>query len=249
MSASEPLTIVIVPTYCEIDSLEALVRGVREAVPTAHLLVVDDNSPDGTGRLADELAALDPQLRVLHRTAKDGLGRAYLAGFAWAIEHDFDRIVEMDADGSHQPHDLPQLLRALDDGADAAIGTRWMPGGAVRNWPWHRRVISRAGTAYAQLMLRSKLRDLTSGFRAFRRSALESIELGAVQGAGYVFQIEVASTLERRGLRIAEVPITFIEREAGRSKMSAAIVFEAVGWVTRSGFARPARPGPLPARD
>lgn len=229
-------TVVIVPTYCEIDSLESLVLGVRAAVPSVHVLVVDDNSPDGTGRLADSLASHDPLVHVMHRTAKDGLGRAYLAGFAWAIEHSFDRIVEMDADGSHRPADLPALLNALDDGADAAIGTRWMPGGAVTNWPWHRRAISRAVTAYARLLLRSQLRDLTSGFRAFERSALEAIDLEHVQGAGYVFQIEVASTMERLGLRIDEVAITFIERETGRSKMSTAIVFEAIGWVTKSGL-------------
>lgn len=226
----------IVPTYCEINSLEQLVLGVREAVPSVHVLVVDDNSPDGTGQLADGLAARDAKVAALHRSAKDGLGRAYLAGFSWAIEHGFDRIVEMDADGSHRPADLPALLAALDDGADAAIGTRWMPGGAVTNWPWHRRLISRAGTAYARLMLRSRLRDLTSGFRAFERSALEAIDLQHVQGAGYVFQIEVASDLERLGLRVDEVPITFIERESGRSKMSTGIVFEAIGWVTKTGL-------------
>ena len=229
-------TIVVVPTYNEIDSLETLVTAVRSTVPEAHVLVVDDNSPDGTGALADRLAEADPLVHVLHRTAKNGLGRAYVAGFTWALERDFERIVEMDADGSHQPSELPLLLAALDDGADAAIGTRWMPGGTVHDWPWHRRLISRLGTGYARMMLRSRLRDLTSGYRAFTRRALESIELDHVQGTGYVFQIEMAARLTSHGMHVAEVPITFVERRAGASKMSSAIVLEAMGWVTKAGF-------------
>lgn len=223
------------PTYCEIESLPVIVAGIRTAVPTAHILVVDDNSPDGTGELADELAA-DEHVHVLHRTSKDGLGRAYVAGFKWALTHGFDRIVEMDADGSHSAAELPRLLTALDEGADVAIGTRWMPGGAIRNWPLHRRMLSRAATAYAQLMLRSRLRDLTSGYRAFRSEALDTINFDVVQAAGYVFQIEMAWRLEGHGLRIVEVPITFIERAQGSSKMSRRIVLEAIGWVTSVGF-------------
>ncbi|TBN58657.1 polyprenol monophosphomannose synthase [Glaciihabitans arcticus] len=226
----------VIPTYNEIDSLGPVVAAVRAAVSDAHVLVVDDNSPDGTGALADRLAAGDEQVHVLHRLAKDGLGRAYVAGFTWALERDFGRIVEMDADGSHQASELPLLLAALDAGADAAIGTRWMPGGSVHDWPLHRRLISRAGTGYARLMLRSRLRDLTSGYRAFTRRALESIDLDRVQGAGYVFQIEMAARLSKRGMRVTEVPITFVERRAGASKMSTAIVLEAMTWVTKAGF-------------
>jgi dolichol-phosphate mannosyltransferase len=235
--ASVP-TIVVVPTYNEIDSLGPIVAAVRSALPDAHVLVVDDSSPDGTGALADSLAATDDLVHVLHRTTKDGLGRAYVAGFTWALERGFEYIVEMDADGSHDPTELPLLIAALDGGADAAIGTRWMPGGSVHDWPWHRRLISRAGTGYARLMLRSRLRDLTSGYRAFTRGALESIELDLVQGAGYVFQIEMAARLTSHGLHVVEVPITFVERRAGASKMSSAIVFEAMGWVTKVGFSR-----------
>ncbi|MGV8885788.1 MAG: polyprenol monophosphomannose synthase [Microbacteriaceae bacterium] len=232
--ASVP-TIVVVPTYNEIDSLAPLVAAVRGAVPDAHILIVDDNSPDGTGALADELAA-DLHVHVLHRRTKDGLGRAYVAGFTWALNHDFEHIVEMDADGSHQASELPLLLAALAQGADAAIGTRWMPGGSVHDWPLHRRLISRAGTGYARMMLRSRLRDLTSGFRAFTRRALESIELDHVQGTGYVFQIEMAARLTSHGMHVVEVPITFVERRAGASKMSSAIVLEAMTWVTKVGF-------------
>ena len=234
---STPPTVVVVPTYCELESLPNIVAGIRAAVPEAHILVVDDNSPDGTGELADRLAA-DEHVHVLHRTTKDGLGRAYVAGFKWALSNGFERIVEMDADGSHSPTELPRLLNALDAGADVAIGTRWMPGGAIRNWPRYRRLMSRAGTAYAQLMLRSRLRDLTSGFRAFRSEALDTINFDIVQAAGYVFQIEMAWRLEGHGLRIVEVPITFIERAQGSSKMSRRIVLEAIGWVTGVGFGR-----------
>jgi dolichol-phosphate mannosyltransferase len=231
----EPVTkslFVVVPTYCEKENLAPLIGRILASVPEVHILVVDDNSPDGTGRLADELASSDDRITVLHRQAKAGLGQAYIAGFGAALASGADYIVEMDADGSHQPEQLPSLIAALEEGADLVIGTRWMPGGEVRNWPLHRRVISRAGTVFARVMLRSRLRDITSGYRGFRREALESIELATINSAGYCFQIELAWLVERVGRNVVEVPITFIERTIGRSKMTLTIVLEAFWMVT-----------------
>ncbi|MDO9396070.1 MAG: polyprenol monophosphomannose synthase [Herbiconiux sp.] len=241
-------TVVVIPTYNEIESIAAVLDRVLRTAPDANVLVVDDGSPDGTGRLADERAAADPRIHVLHRTEKNGLGAAYGAGFAWALERGYDAIVEMDADGSHQPEELPRLTALLDAGCDLAIGTRWMPGGVVRNWPAHRRVISRVGTFYSRLLLRSRLRDLTSGYRGFRAEALRAVDLTAVGSQGYCFQIELAWRLERDGRRVGEFPITFVEREQGVSKMSAGIVLEALakvtGWGLSSLFRRaPARAG------
>jgi len=227
---------VVVPTYCERENLAPVVARIRASVPEARVLIVDDASPDGTGELADELAATDPDVTVLHRPGKAGLGRAYVSGFGVALEQGADLVFEMDADGSHQPEELPRLIEALRQGADVVIGTRWMPGGEVRNWPLYRRAISRAGTGFARFMLRSKLRDITSGYRGFRREALESLSLSEVSSQGYCFQVELAWLAERSGLAVAERPITFVERTTGRSKMTLKIVAEAFWKVTLWGL-------------
>jgi dolichol-phosphate mannosyltransferase len=204
-------------------------------VPDAHVLVADDNSPDGTGDLADALAAADDHVHVLHRKGKEGLGAAYLAGFAWALERGYEVVVEMDADGSHQPEQLPDLLRRLRD-ADVVLGSRWVPGGRVVNWPLHRKLISRGGTTYARLALGVGIHDVTGGYRAFRTSALRALDLHDVASQGYCFQIDLAWRAVQRGLRVAEVPITFVERERGESKMSGAIVQESLVLVTSWGI-------------
>ncbi len=229
--------IAIVPTYNEIESLEALVGRLRQGVPTVDVLIVDDSSPDGTGTLADRLAASDPAIRVLHRTEKDGLGRAYLAGFSLALADGYQYLIEIDADGSHDPADLPRMLEIAQDGADLVIGSRWVSGGAVLNWPWIREAISRAGNAYARTMLRSSIRDITAGFRVFRASALRDIEFASVASQGYCFQVELAWQLERTSHRIEEHPITFVERATGRSKMHVGIVVEALFRITAWGIA------------
>jgi len=229
-------TLVIIPTYDEAANLEPMVARVRAATPAGDLLVVDDHSPDGTGAIADRLAATDPQVHVLHRPAKDGLGRAYLAGFAWGLRRDYQVLVQMDADGSHQPEQLAAVLAALDH-ADLVLGSRWVPGGGVRNWPRRRELLSRGGSLYARTMLGLPIRDVTAGYRAFRRSALERLDLGDVASAGYCFQVDLASRAVRAGLRVAEVPIVFVEREHGASKMSGDIVREALVRITQWGFA------------
>lgn len=229
-------TLVVVPTYNEINSLEAIVRRIRAAVPAADVMVVDDASPDGTGALADRLAAADPGIRVLHRESKDGLGRAYLAGFALALAEGYDYIVEIDADGSHDPAELPRMLE-LARNADLVLGSRWVRGGAVRNWPWLRQAISRTANAYSRVMLRSRIRDITAGYRVFSAGALESVHLEAVSSQGYCFQIELAWRLEKAGRVVVEHPITFVERENGRSKMRLGIVVEALLRVTAWGMA------------
>ena len=233
--------LVIVPTYNEIESLDTLVDRVRRSVPDADILVVDDASPDGTGELADRLAAKDPAIRVLHRAAKDGLGKAYLAGFDDAIAHGYRYAVEIDADGSHDPAELPAMLALAENGADLVIGSRWVPGGAVRNWPWFRRAISRGGNTYARVVLRSRIQDITAGFRVFRVTALRDLDLSKVASQGYCFQVELAWQLERTGHRIAEHPITFVERATGRSKMHSGIVLEALLRVTAWGIAATVR--------
>ncbi|GAA2722023.1 polyprenol monophosphomannose synthase [Actinocorallia aurantiaca] len=236
MSAPEPLgrVVVVIPTYNERLNLPLIVRRVRAATPEADVLVVDDNSPDGTGELADSLASEDERVHVLHRTAKDGLGAAYLAGFRWSLDRGYDVIVEMDADGSHRPEELSRLLDALHD-ADLSIGSRWVRGGEVRNWPLSREVLSRGGNTYARLMLGIHLHDATAGYRAFRRTALEKIGLDTVDSHGYCFQIDMALRAIRAGLHVVEVPITFVERELGVSKMNGNIVAEAMWRVTRWG--------------
>lgn len=229
--------VIVVPTYNEAESIEAIVSRTRAAIPDADILIVDDASPDGTGRIADALA-VDPAITVLHRTAKDGLGQAYLAGFAVALERGYAYIAEMDADGSHDPADLPAMLGLARGGADLVIGSRWIPGGAVRNWPWLRRAISRSGNWYSRVILGSQIRDITAGFRVYRAPALASLVDHAVSSQGYCFQVELAWQLERAGGTVVEHPITFVERETGRSKMHAGIVTEALVRVTGWGLTR-----------
>ncbi|THJ67314.1 polyprenol monophosphomannose synthase [Arthrobacter echini] len=228
--------VTIMPTYNEIESLPLTLARLRAAVPSSDVLIVDDNSPDGTGDLADRSAASDPRVHVLHRTGKEGLGAAYIAGFRWALERDYDLLVEMDADGSHGPEQLPRLLEAVE-GADLVIGSRWVTGGSVQNWSLHRTLLSRAGSGYSRLMLGLPVRDVTAGFRVFRRSTLEALELSAVESVGYGFQVDMTFRVARSGLRIVEVPITFVERGFGVSKMSGSIVVEAMVNVTRWGLA------------
>jgi dolichol-phosphate mannosyltransferase len=236
---------VILPTYNEIESLATVIGRLRQSLPLADVLVVDDSSPDGTGELAEMLAANDPGLTVLHRATKDGLGRAYLAGFRLALQRDYLYVVELDADGSHDPAELPAMLELARHGADLVIGSRWVPGGSVRNWPWLRQAISRLGNAYARAVLRSAIRDITAGFRVFRTDALRSLDLSAVSSQGYCFQVELAWRLERAGGVVVEHPIMFVERAAGRSKMHLGIVVEALLRVTVWGIgARVARPRP-----
>lgn len=227
---------VIIPTYNERDNIGPITTRVRSALPDADLLIVDDNSPDGTGRLADELATADKHIHVLHRRGKAGLGTAYIAGFQAALDEGYDTIVEMDADGSHQPEELPKLLAALAD-ADIALGSRWVPGGETLNWPKSRAILSRAGNAYARIVLGIPLRDMTGGYRAYRADALRKIELDDVESVGYCFQLDLARRAVWAGLTVAEVPITFVERTYGTSKMSKAIVSEALWRVTRWGIA------------
>ena len=226
----------IIPTYNEIESLPGTLQRLRVAVPDSDVLVADDNSPDGTGAYADSIAAQDPAVHVLHRKGKEGLGAAYIAGFRWGLERGYDIIVEMDADGSHKPEQLPALLEAAEAGADLVIGSRWVPGGSVVNWPLHRKLLSRAGSTYSRLMLGIKTRDITAGYRAFRRTTLEKLDLDAVESVGYGFQVDMTFRVARMGLRIVEVPITFVERELGASKMSGNIVLEAIVNVTKWGL-------------
>lgn len=228
--------VTIIPTYNERESLPLTLDRLRTAVPHSDVLVVDDNSPDGTGELADAAAANDPAVHVLHRRGKEGLGAAYIAGFRWALDRGYDVLVEMDADGSHQPEQLPSLLDAVSD-AHLVIGSRWVPGGSVVNWPFHRKLLSRAGSLYSRTMLGLAVRDITAGYRAFRRETLESIDLSTVDSVGYGFQVDMTFRVALKGLRIVEVPITFVEREYGDSKMSGNIVFEAIANVTRWGIA------------
>ena len=233
-------TLVVLPTYNEAGSLEGVVAGVRSALPAAHVLVVDDNSPDGTGAIADRVADADEHVHVLHRTAKSGLGAAYLAGFRWGLSRGYDALVEMDADGSHQPEHLPDIIAALDR-ADAVIGSRWVDGGGVTNWPRHRQWLSQGGNGYVRLMLGLGVRDATAGYRAYRSSALAAIDLDAVSSQGYCFQVDLTRRFVRAGLEVVEVPITFVEREVGESKMSGAIVAEALARVTAWGVRDRAR--------
>lgn len=228
--------VTIIPTYNERQSLPLTLDRLRAAVPHSDVLVVDDNSPDGTGELADARASSDTALHVLHRQGKEGLGAAYIAGFRWALERGYDVIVEMDADGSHQPEQLPSLLDAVS-GAHLVIGSRWVPGGSVVNWPFHRKMLSRAGSLYSRMMLGLSVHDITAGYRAFRRETLESIDLSTVDSVGYGFQVDMTFRVAKKGLRIVEVPIAFVEREYGDSKMSGNIVFEAIASVTRWGLA------------
>lgn len=227
--------LVIVPTYNERENLPLIVGRLRAAVPSAHVLVADDASPDGTGQLADELAAADPSVHVLHRPGKAGLGAAYLDGFEWGGRNGFEVLVEMDADGSHQPEQLPSLLERVEDGADVAIGSRYVPGGSVQNWPRHREVLSRGANLYTRLLLTIPVRDATAGFRAYRTTALSKLSLDGVESQGYCFQVDLTWRAVRAGLRVDEVPITFVERELGASKMNQAIIAEALWRIFRWG--------------
>lgn len=228
-------TLTVVPTYNEIDALPTTIGRLRAAVPESEVLIVDDNSPDGTGGLADQMSAEDSAIHVLHRTAKNGLGGAYIAGFTWGLQRDYEAFVELDADGSHQPEQLPDLLVAIE-GADLVIGSRWVPGGSVVNWPLHREIISRAGSFYSRTMLGLSVRDITAGFRVFRRSTLEDIDLESIESVGYGFQVDMTFRVARQGKTIEEVPITFVERTLGESKMNSGIVVEAVASVTKWGL-------------
>ena len=225
----------VVPTYDEADNLPWLVGRILASVPHADVLVVDDNSPDGTGAIADRMATQEPRIQVLHRPTKEGLGKAYLAGFRWALVHDYDVIGEIDADGSHQPEQLPRLLAALED-ADLVIGSRWVPGGSVTNWAFTRELLSRGGNLYTRLLLGIHVRDATAGYRLFRRTTLEKIDLDDVSSYGYVFQADLAFRTLRAGLRVVEVPIEFVERVRGDSKMTRDVATESLLRITRWGL-------------
>lgn len=234
-----PRTLVITPTYDERDNLPVLVERLRAAVPEADLLVVDDASPDGTGALADELhARLGPRLRVVHRAGKLGLGSAYVEGFRRALDEGYDVIVQMDADLSHDPRAVPSLLAAIERGADLAIGSRWVTGGGIEGWGLGRLALSRGGSLYSRWILGAPIRDMTSGFKAIRRSVLEALDPGTIRSEGYSFQIEVTYRTIAAGFRVEEVPILFVDRRAGHSKLSRSIFLEAIGMPWRLRFSR-----------
>src|SRR6201988_5329183 len=229
--------LVIIPTFNELENLPVIHRRLKDACPGVHLLIVDDGSPDCTGELADELAADDPgRTHVMHRTAKDGLGAAYLAGFAWGLSRDYSVLVEMDADGSHAPEQLHRLLDAVDAGADLAIGSRYVEGGAVRNWPKRRWALSWTANTYARLALGIGVHDITAGYRAYRREVLQKIDVDAVNSQGYCFQIDLTWRAVCNGFVIVELPITFTERELGVSKMSGSNIREALAKVAKWGI-------------
>ncbi|MFJ8967081.1 polyprenol monophosphomannose synthase [Lentzea sp. NBC_00516] len=229
--------LVVIPTYNERDNIGKIVKRLHTALPDVHVLVVDDGSPDGTGQLADEMAAADDRVHVMHRTEKAGLGAAYVAGFQWALERDYGVICEMDADGSHAPEQLHRLLDALPK-ADLVLGSRWVPGGEVVNWPAQRKFLSLGGSLYSRLALGANIRDMTGGYRAFRADTLRKLNLASVASAGYCFQIDLLWRTLELGFRVREVPITFLEREFGESKMSGNIVREALIRVTKWGLRR-----------
>lgn len=230
----------VIPTYNEALNLRGILERLRRTEPAVDVLIVDDSSPDGTGDIADELAATDPQISVLHRSAKEGLGAAYLHGFRLALEQGYDVIGEMDADGSHQPEQLHRLLEQLPE-ADLVIGSRWVPGGSIVNWPRRRELLSRGGNFYTRTLLGIDVRDATAGYRLFRRTTLEQIHLDTVTAYGYVFQAELAYRTLRAGLRIVEVPIEFVERERGDSKMTPQVASESLKRITRWGIAERGR--------
>ena len=239
-------TLILIPTYNELGNLPIIVGKARSAVPSADILIIDDGSPDGTGRLANEMVRVDPQLHVMHRTVKNGLGAAYIAGFTWGLDHGYDVLVEMDADGSHPAESLATLIASvtpLDGTALAttpglAIGSRWTAGGSVVNWPLHRLVLSRGGNTYARTMLGLDVKDATAGYRAFRADVLRTIHFEDVNSHGYCFQIDMTLRVSDAGFTIVEVPIEFRERTLGESKMSQAIVLEAMSKVTIWGVQR-----------
>jgi dolichol-phosphate mannosyltransferase len=215
------------PTYDERENLAPMIDAILAVVPGIEVLVIDDNSPDGTGQLADQIAAREPRVKVLHRAGKEGLGRAYLAGFAWALARDYGLVLEMDCDFSHDPGYLPAMLAAAEE-ADLVLGSRYVKGGGTVDWGWLRKLISRGGSFYARTILGLSVRDLTGGFKCFRREVLEAIDLPTVECTGYAFQIELTYRAARRGFRIREIPIVFADRRVGQSKMSRRIVLEAI---------------------
>ena len=227
--------LVIVPTYNERESLPVIISGIRHAEPDVHILIADDNSPDGTGEVADGLSAQDHLVHVLHRTVKAGLGAAYLDAFGWAKSNGYDVVVEMDADGSHRPADLTKILDALTNN-DVVLGSRWIKDGRVVNWAKSREVLSRGGNLYTRMWLGIGIHDATGGFRAYRMSALDVMNIEQVESQGYCFQVDMAWRAVKANLRVAEVPITFVERELGESKMDRSIVKEALWRVTQWGI-------------
>ncbi|MET4704679.1 polyprenol monophosphomannose synthase [Frigoribacterium sp. UYMn621] len=235
MNQTENRTLVVVPTYNERENIAEIIARVLRCAPGVDVLVVDDNSPDGTGAMASALASGHDRINVLHRAGKEGLGAAYRAGFAWGLERGYERLVEMDADGSHQPEQLERLLSALDD-ADVVLGSRWVRGGSVVNWPLKRIILSQGGSLYARIALGLPVRDITGGFRAFTADALREIGYQDVLSQGYCFQIDMLWKAYSAGLRVSEVPITFVERVHGESKMSSGIVKEAILRVTLWGL-------------
>ena len=240
-TAPLPATLVVIPTYDERAALPGTLERLRRAVPAAHVLVVDDASPDGTGEWAQEVSRTDPAVHVLHRPGKQGLGPAYLAGFAWGLEQGYEQLVEMDADASHRPEQLPSLLEGVRRGADLAIGSRWVPGGAVHDWPAHRRLLSRGANLYVRALMGLGVADATAGFRVFRAELLERLMEGEIASQGYCFQVDMTRRARDLGAVIAEVPIDFDERTEGASKMSSRIVREALVKVTLWGVSRRAQ--------
>ena len=230
-------SVVLMPTYNELEVLEGTVESLFESVPEIHLAIIDDNSPDGTGELADRLALKNKRISVIHRPQKRGLGLAYVEGFEWAVAHGFSHVVQMDSDGSHRPSDLPALLQEANS-HDLVIGSRWVSGGEVKNWPAIRMLISRLGNRYAALMLGSGLKDLTAGYRIYSAKLLGKLPLSKMQAHGYGFQVEMTLRSSQAGAKIIEVPIHFVERESGESKMTLGIVLEAFLLCTRWGIAR-----------
>ena len=228
--------LVIIPTYNERENLGPISAAVLKADPRVDILVVDDNSPDGTGQFADELAAKEPRIKVLHREKKQGLGRAYLHAFRWALGHQYQYVIEMDADFSHDPRYLPGLIDTAVSGADIALGSRYVPGGGTVNWGVSRQILSQGGSLYARTILGVKVRDLTGGFKCFNRRVLEAIDLDAVQSSGYAFQIELTYRALKKGFTVKEVPIVFEDRRVGQSKMSRKIFLEAITMVWKLRF-------------
>lgn len=242
MSHDHPAAaVVVIPTYNEAENIRPIVERTLAAAPDADVLIVDDNSPDGTGEIGEQLAQVHDEVHVLHRDRKEGLGVAYRAGFDWALDRDYEAVVEMDADGSHQPEQLHRLLDALEAGADLVIGSRWIPGGSIVNWPRSREALSRGGNLYVRLLLGIDVHDATAGFRLFRRATLEKIDIDSVQSTGYVFQTDMAYRTLQAQLLVAEVPIEFIERERGDSKMSRDVALESLKSITRWGLRERAR--------
>jgi dolichol-phosphate mannosyltransferase len=233
--------LVVLPTYNEAENIDHVLRRIRAALPEAGVLVVDDGSPDGTADLADKLGGELGNIEVLRRAAKSGLGSAYRAGFAWGLARGWEAFVEMDADLSHEPEALPSLVAPLTEGVDLVVGSRYVPGGSIPNWRWHRRVLSQGGNVYAAFLLRLHVADSTSGFRAYRAEALRRIDLGAVSAEGYGFQIEMVHQVLQHGGEVIEVPIRFVDRVEGKSKMSMHIVVEALALVTWWAFKRAGR--------